>query len=284
MAFPWAAAAGAALSVGSNALNWFSNQRNNKENRALAAQQNAYQLMLQDRQFQYNTQASQDEYNRNLEMWHMQNEYNSPSAQMQRYVEAGLNPNLIYGSGATSAGNAQTAPQYNAARYESPNVQRSTSSPSRVSFDPYQAISFENSMAIQRAQRDQISAQADYTRAQIKNAAIDNLIKVAQKTGLEFDNRFKQDTRALAYEQLRETLNNTRAKTDLLGQQFGQVFKQMELTGHQIDLVKQQLSNLRTVDDLNRFKLQLQKMGINDRDNVLLRLASRMIAEHLNLF
>lgn len=29
--------------------------------------------------------------------WHMQNAYNSPEAQMSRYKEAGLNPNLIYG-------------------------------------------------------------------------------------------------------------------------------------------------------------------------------------------
>lgn len=42
-------------------------------------------------------------------MWHEQNEYNSPVAQMQRYRDAGLNPNLIYGSG-SSAGNASNAP------------------------------------------------------------------------------------------------------------------------------------------------------------------------------
>jgi hypothetical protein len=41
---------------------------------------------------QYQTQR-QD----NLKDWAMTNEYNSPRAQMQRYREAGLNPNLIYG-------------------------------------------------------------------------------------------------------------------------------------------------------------------------------------------
>lgn len=35
----------------------------------------------------------------NLENWHLQNEYNLPINQMQRLKEAGLNPNLIYGSG-----------------------------------------------------------------------------------------------------------------------------------------------------------------------------------------
>lgn len=50
----------------------------------------------------------QNEYN--LRMWNMQNEYNTPANQMKRYREAGLNPNLIYGSGQASAGNASSAP------------------------------------------------------------------------------------------------------------------------------------------------------------------------------
>lgn len=32
----------------------------------------------------------------NIKLWNMQNDYNNPKAQMQRYIDAGLNPNLIY--------------------------------------------------------------------------------------------------------------------------------------------------------------------------------------------
>lgn len=40
-------------------------------------------------------------------MWNAQNEYNTPEAQMNRFKQAGLNPNLVVGgSGAASAGNA----------------------------------------------------------------------------------------------------------------------------------------------------------------------------------
>lgn len=43
----------------------------------------------------------------NLAQWKAQNKYNSPTNQMQRLEEAGLNPNLIYGSSAGgAAGNA----------------------------------------------------------------------------------------------------------------------------------------------------------------------------------
>lgn len=56
-----------------------------------------------------------------LEMWNKANEYNSPAAQMARYKAAGLNPNLIYGSGVASAGNAASAaPKAHIPEYESP--------------------------------------------------------------------------------------------------------------------------------------------------------------------
>lgn len=51
--------------------------------------------------------AQQNQYN--IDMWKMQADYNSPQAQMQRFQEAGLNPNLIYGQG--SNGNMSQAPQ-----------------------------------------------------------------------------------------------------------------------------------------------------------------------------
>lgn len=48
---------------------------------------------------------SEDMYNKQradaLTDWQMQNDYNSPAAQMKRLVEAGLNPNLVYGKGIT---------------------------------------------------------------------------------------------------------------------------------------------------------------------------------------
>ena len=36
----------------------------------------------------------------NLEQWNRENAYNLPTAQMARLKAAGLNPNLVYGSGA----------------------------------------------------------------------------------------------------------------------------------------------------------------------------------------
>lgn len=59
-----------------------------------------------------NKKLAQHTFNKNVEMWKMQNKYNDPKNQMARLTSAGLNPNLMYGKG--TPGNAQTMPQYQA--------------------------------------------------------------------------------------------------------------------------------------------------------------------------
>lgn len=53
--------------------------------------------------------AQQNQYN--IDAFNRENEYNSPSAQMQRLQDAGLNPNLIYGNGGTNFSSADINPQ-----------------------------------------------------------------------------------------------------------------------------------------------------------------------------
>lgn len=58
---------------------------------------------------QYLAMLAADQANEHeLEMWRLNNEYNTPEKQMQRYVEAGINPALAYQN--ISGGNASSAP------------------------------------------------------------------------------------------------------------------------------------------------------------------------------
>lgn len=77
-----ASAAGAGASTISVAR---ANRRGAKLARELNAQNIAYQKETNDLNYQ-----------RAMQMWNMENAYNTPKAQMQRYADAGLNPNLIY--------------------------------------------------------------------------------------------------------------------------------------------------------------------------------------------
>lgn len=64
------------------------------------------QKKADERANEYARQAQERANQQNIEFWKMQNDYNSPQAQMARLREAGLNPNLMYGNGTASAGNA----------------------------------------------------------------------------------------------------------------------------------------------------------------------------------
>lgn len=65
--------------------------------------------------YEHNKEMAKYGYSKDLEMWNKQNQYNTPTAQMGRLEEAGLNPNMMYGQGSTSnTGNAKEMPKYNA--------------------------------------------------------------------------------------------------------------------------------------------------------------------------
>lgn len=66
-------------------------------------------LIGQALQYKYNKRLMKRQNQYNIDMWKMQADYNSPQSQMQRFQEAGLNPNLIYGQG--SNGNMSSAPE-----------------------------------------------------------------------------------------------------------------------------------------------------------------------------
>lgn len=71
-----------------------------------AAAQGASQVVVDaarnKRQFKYQTQAMDKQQQLNQEAWNLQNQYNTPQMQMERLLDAGLNPRLIYGSGSSA--------------------------------------------------------------------------------------------------------------------------------------------------------------------------------------
>lgn len=67
-----------------------------------------------------NKELAEYSFDMQRQMIQEQNAYNSPVQQIARYQEAGLNPSLIYGNGASSAGNQSTIAKYDAPRMEAP--------------------------------------------------------------------------------------------------------------------------------------------------------------------
>lgn len=100
---------GALINTGAGLYDSYQNRKTSKENtdKTIAAQKAEAELAFQ----------------RSIQMMNYQNMYNSPQAQMQRFIEGGLNPHLIYGQG--NPGNQSSTPQYQPAnlqyRYEAPS-------------------------------------------------------------------------------------------------------------------------------------------------------------------
>lgn len=85
-----------------------------------AALQNKLNELSVQQQLSANKELANYEYNLNMASIREQNRYNDPSEQMKRLENAGLNPMLMYGNGATAAtmGNQSEAAKYNAPQAE----------------------------------------------------------------------------------------------------------------------------------------------------------------------
>lgn len=101
-----AMALNAAAAAGGNLVGFFAETKAAKKNRQLAREQNHANIQWQQRMNERNWELAEFNTIRNrqwaLDDWHMNNAYNSPEQQMQRYREAGLNPHLMYGNVANS--------------------------------------------------------------------------------------------------------------------------------------------------------------------------------------
>lgn len=103
------------------------------------------------------------------ENWEMQNAYNTPSAQMARYKDAGLNPNLIYGQSNTAG--AIAAP----GQPESGVGQIDKAAGTIASIFSTKAMLAE--IANKKKQNSLLQSQADYVKEQTRGQAIENALK-----------------------------------------------------------------------------------------------------------
>lgn len=135
----------------------------------------------------------------NIRFWEMQNRYNAPIAQMQRFEEAGLNPNLIYGQG--SAGNAGSIP--------TPEVQPVNFKSTR--FDKIDAMG----LALGEADLKIKQAQANNLNEQTGVIVQDRQLRALQAERAGFDLAFQKDVRDFQFDAHREKVRQTKAVTDI---------------------------------------------------------------------
>lgn len=145
-----------------NALSAFGNQLTNNANVIMASQ-----TSREDRKF--SERMSNLAWERNLEAWRMQNDYNLPANQYARQLEGlqanGLNPNLVYGNSSAVTGAASTPSPYKFDGYHS------TAVPQFRGMDPIQNILstrlLQTQVAAQEANNRLVNARADNEEARL---------------------------------------------------------------------------------------------------------------------
>lgn len=117
-------------------------------------------------------EMAQYQWKNDLDMWNRQNVYNSPQAQMSRFKDAGLNPNLIYGQG--NAGNASTLPKYSSVRPDY-SQRQSVSGASLSTLGQFQDFQMKN------AQIDNIREQNNLTKERALTEVVDRSLRKTQR-------------------------------------------------------------------------------------------------------
>lgn len=158
-----------------------------------------------------NMELAKYSFDRNLEMWNKQNEYNTPKNQMARYTEAGLNPNLIYSQG--TPGVASNAPQYQAPEIRKYQNFGNLGTVSAVQLAQQQR-QVDSTVALQAAQAASEKARARNIEADTNVKSIDHLSRLL-KYGID------KETRSAVVGSILQNLENLKKTGDNIDSQTG---------------------------------------------------------------
>lgn len=140
-------------------INYFSQQKTNRENRRFARQM-------------YGQQSADA-----IAQWNRSNAYNTPSAQMARFRDAGLNPNLVYGMENLSAP-TQTLGTPNGVQGVAPRINGQIGTENRL---------LDSQIGLLQSQKTNVDADTDKKLAEIKNVEESTKKIVTETQGLMKD-------------------------------------------------------------------------------------------------
>lgn len=172
-------------------------------------------LISQDKQNKANRQLAADQHSANKQLLQEQLSYNTPEKQMGRFQDAGLNPHLIYGQG--SPGNQQAplsypdikptdystlmnvVPLFNQSRLADAQVQaqnaRTLQTHAMTDLNRLQAQVLKKNPLLDeagfKAIIDGLKTSANLKEEQVKGARIENFVNVAT-SGQRIDKVFKE--------------------------------------------------------------------------------------------
>lgn len=194
---------------------------------ALGYQDNKKYIKMQkeenEKTRQHNLQLANMQNQWNLEQWNRENNYNSPVAQMSRYAQAGLNPDLIYSkdnlagaSPAMTSGSAATPTDTSGRKHMSDIFANSANlalalSQARKNNEEADVIEKTKPSVVEEAKQkvEEIKSKVSLTRKQESKLAneIDNLVQTNNNLKEQF-NVIKQQAASMKEDVFEKKLNN----------------------------------------------------------------------------
>lgn len=236
-------------------------------------------------------------YKKDLEQWHRQNEYNSPKQQMARLKAAGLNPNLVYGTGSVGNTTGQGP------SYQKPDFKLDTKVDALPMMGQYQNIKQS------QAQTDNIEADTLNKQTENYNKILQQqvLIKQAEKLGIDIEQL--KALNPVLLDKLNQEVESTgldiKQKKTIQPYQAQITENEAKASEFQSELIKQQIEEKRgnislqkvqgrkmeeEIKNISQQRLQmiqdtiwkakeneLRSLGIDSKDNPLFKVISRIL-------
>lgn len=220
--------------------------------------------------------------------WAMQNEYNSPAANMARLKAAGLNPNLVYGDGANMPsvnirGADQSwkpeAPQFDAKGAADSILAIAGQKQTEAQTDNLKAQRLLiDQQILKTAAETQATGVSTETSAfnleQIKQKASTDIAQVKanlQQTYANTEYTKDQNERSAAINSMHiaeavQKIANMRVDQMLTKHNIGKTDQEIAASKQNVEHVKQQISNLQMDNDLKAIDKTLKENGIQPHD------------------
>lgn len=168
----WKKFGGSVINAGSSLIGSIAGAigQNRVVNKQIEAQKRENQLNRE-----YNLMLARQQNQWNLEQWQRENDYNSPTSQMARLRQAGLNPDLMYGQGTT--GNSVGSPEMTSGAPSEPTDMSAMLSKRSFGQTMQQILDKEQQRRMNEAQIEAIKANTNKTNSETQGQDINNAIQ-----------------------------------------------------------------------------------------------------------
>jgi hypothetical protein len=221
----------------------------------------------------------------NIKFWDMQNQYNSPEAQMQRLKSAGLNPNMVYDKGGAvqSAGNIST-PDVQGGQFRTPDFAPISGAVQGYFDTKIKQAQYDNLMAANTSIQQEAILKAAQTLAATESTKGQSIANALAQTNFQYSvegaRLANEQTRANTQYTLSENERKTALQAPTLAAAVENVLRikaETANTNAARGQINQTIKNLKQDYRLKEFEEDLAKQGIYKNDPLWARALAQFI-------